>query len=113
MSAYEGRAGKCYCGCSGEYFYNSKHVEAAGKDRGYNVDPEDVDDERLEDVLEHVKANFDAEDEYSYNVQEEAGQGFVTHFTAVDGGYSYTIYLLPKAILSQFGSLRDDGTREA
>lgn len=96
MSAYEGRAGKCYCGCSGEYFYNSQHVEAAGKDRGYDVDPEDVNDEMVEDILETVKSNFEAEDKDSYHVQEQPG-GFVTHFTAVVGRTSYTVYLCPKS----------------
>jgi hypothetical protein len=97
MQAYEGEANTCYCGCAGQYYYNSKHVEAAGKDRGYPVLEEDVNDEMIEEILETVKDCFDAEDEDSYNVQEEAGKGFVTHFTAVVGGDSYTVYLCPKA----------------
>lgn len=97
MSAYEGEANTCYCGCAGEYFYNSLHVEVAGKDRGYDVDPEDVNDEMVEDILQTVKDSFDPEDEDSYNIQEEADKGFVTHFTAVVGGTSYTVYLKPKA----------------
>jgi hypothetical protein len=37
MSAYEGKAGKCYCGCSGDHVYASAHREVAGKDRGYAI----------------------------------------------------------------------------
>lgn len=95
MSAYKGRAGKCYCGCSGTHNYNSQHVAAASKDRGYEVTPDEVNDEAIEDILETVKSNFDPKDKDSYHIQEEPG-GFVTHFTAVVGRTSFTVYLCPK-----------------
>lgn len=102
MSVYSGKAGKCYCGCSGNHRYASKHVEAAGKDRGYAIGKEEVNDRQVKKVLGIVQANFQLEEgcpegSRPYNVQGEDGTSFVTHFTAEVGERSYTVYLLPKA----------------
>ena len=99
MSVYSGKAGRCYCGCSGKHSYASKHVAIASKDRGYAVDADEVSDRQVKKVLGIVKANFDASDAQMYHVQDAGqagtGKGSVTHFTAVVGKRSYTVYLLP------------------
>lgn len=96
MQAYEGEANTCYCGCAGTYYYNPAMLEVAGKDRGYAIsEGDEVSLEMITEILETVQDYFDAEDEDSYTIQEDC-KGFVTHFTAVVGGTSYTVYLAPK-----------------
>jgi len=51
MSVYTGRDGACCCGCAGTHRYNSTMVEAAGKDRGYPVTQEEVNDKQVLRVL--------------------------------------------------------------
>lgn len=51
-SVYIGEPGACCCGCSGDHFYASQHLEWASKDLGYPVRPEWIDDNK---VLEVVK----------------------------------------------------------
>ena len=103
MSVYSGKAGRCYCGCSGSHRYASKHREIAGKDRGYGVKDDEVNDRQVRRVLRIVKESFSYDPEarrpgdQPYNVQGYDGTSFVTHFTAEVGNRSYTVYLLPKA----------------
>jgi len=95
MSVYSGKVGKCYCGCSGTHRYNSAHIETAGKDRGYQIDTDEVNDRQVAKVLKVVQANFNevlAED--MCHLQDRPG-GSVTHFTAKVGERSYTVYLVP------------------
>lgn len=107
MSAYEGRAGKCYCGCAGNHRYASKHREVAGVNRGYAISDDEVNDRQVKKVLRIVKENFSydhetcREGDQPFHIQEASdparpGKGFVTHFTAEVGARSYTIYLTPK-----------------
>ncbi len=106
MSVYSGKAGRCYCGCSGNHRYASKHVAAASKDRGYAVDADEVNDRQVKRVLGIVKEHFAYDPETCakgnepFSIQEGAGKGFVTHFTAVVGERSYTVYLLPDAVVA-------------
>lgn len=51
LSVYSGKDGRCCCGCSGKHFYASAHVEAASKDRGYDVKPEEVSDKMIRKVI--------------------------------------------------------------
>lgn len=101
MSAYSGKAGKCCCGCAGIHRYASAHREIAGKDRGYPISDDEVNDRQVKRVLKIVKENFSYDHEtcregcQPYNVQGEDGANFVTHFTAEVGDRSYTVYLLP------------------
>jgi hypothetical protein len=100
MSVYSGKAGKCYCGCSGNHRYASAHREAAGKDRGYAISDDEVSDREVKRVLNIVKKNFTISPDVRpgcepYNVEGD-GNGFVTHFTAEVGSRSYTVYMLPR-----------------
>jgi hypothetical protein len=102
MGVYSGRAGKCYCGCSGNHRYASAHLAAATKDRGYEIAKEEVNDRQVKKVLKIVQENFTYDHEtcregmQPFHIQEEVGKGFVTHFTVEMDERSYTIYLLPK-----------------
>lgn len=101
MSVYSGKAGRCYCGCSGNHRYAKAHREIAGKDRGYAISDDEVNDAQVKKVLRIVKENFaiDAnarKGNEPYSIQEKDGEGFVTHFTAEVGSRSYTVYLLPR-----------------
>lgn len=82
-SAYSGKNGKCACGCSGTYWYASAHREAAGKNRGYAVGDEEVNDKQITRVVNKILAiaeggeNVDKCNEYC---------------SAVEGGRVYTVY---------------------
>jgi hypothetical protein len=60
LKVYTGRARGCMCGCKGQYRYNSAFVEEGGRDRGYPLDPEDVNDAQVLKVLRTVQANEEA-----------------------------------------------------
>jgi hypothetical protein len=55
-SVYSGKDGACCCGCKGNHRYNSQHVAAASKDRGYEVGPDEVNDRQVAKVLKIVQA---------------------------------------------------------
>lgn len=46
-SIYLGQAGKCMCGCSGNYAYSSIHAEWSGKNRGYALSPAEINDKKI------------------------------------------------------------------
>ena len=98
MSVYSGKAGKCYCGCSGNHRYASAHLAVAGLDRGYPIEGDEVNDRQVKKVLKIVQERFEVAEgtpkgSLPYNLEAESG--FVTHFTAEVDGRSYTVYLLP------------------
>ncbi len=50
ISVYDGRNGKCCCGCAGKYSYSSTNRELGTKSRGYEVTSEDISDYDVERV---------------------------------------------------------------
>ena len=62
-SVYSGIDGKCCCGCSGKYSYASAHREAAGKERGYPIDDEDINDRTVKLIVGKVLKSGVAEQE--------------------------------------------------
>lgn len=100
MSVYSGKAGACYCGCSGNHRYAAAHREAATKDRGYSISDDEVNDTQVKKVFNLVKKNFSIPENVRpgnepYSIQDE-GEKFVSHFSVEIGARSYTIYLAPK-----------------
>lgn len=85
MSVYSGRDGKCCCGCAGNHRYNSKHREAATKNRGYAVDDDDINDKQVKRVLTLLQDNYQ---------HVEAGGN---HFSLVVGERIYVVYPLRTA----------------
>ena len=58
---YSGRLG-CMCGCNGKYTYSSGDLEAASKERGYPVGPEDVSDRSVRTIVNKVKKLIETND---------------------------------------------------
>jgi hypothetical protein len=54
-SVYSGKNGECCCGCSGTHSYASIHREAAGKNRGYAVRDEEVNDRQVARVVNKIE----------------------------------------------------------
>ena len=46
------KANNCMCGCSGTYFYNEVNKIKAGKNRGYDVTAEEVNEREVQTVLD-------------------------------------------------------------
>jgi hypothetical protein len=62
LSVYSGKAGHCCCGCVGKHRYNSAFLDEAGKNRGYAVASDEVDDKKVLKVLRLIKSGeHDAE----------------------------------------------------
>ena len=59
LCSYSAKKEGCRCGCLGKYSYNSKHIELAGKDRGYKIQSKEVNDKQITKVLKLMKDNFD------------------------------------------------------
>ena len=55
MSVYSGRNFKCCCGCSGKHYTNSEYVEMRSRDRGYLVEPNEVNDRMVKRVITIIK----------------------------------------------------------
>lgn len=87
MSVYSGKANYCCCGCAGNHRYNSKHVRAASKWRGYPVRPEEISDRSVAIVLNKIKRYADCID--------MVPEGSANFFSAVAGDRLYIAYLLP------------------
>lgn len=71
QSVYSGKANSCCCGCCGKHYYASKHVVAAGKNRGYEVTPDEVNDRMVKRVVNIINGIYDGtadgEKEFSEN----------------------------------------------
>ena len=89
LDVYSGRDGKCCCGCSGKYSYNSKRVEEGSRERGYRLDPEECNDRMIAKVLKLMKANLD-------QVEVLSPQ----HFTLVVGTRLYMLILSKSAAVA-------------
>lgn len=57
QSVYSGKAGRCCCGCSGKHYYASAHVEEAGKNRGYQIQADEISDRMVARVVNLLNAN--------------------------------------------------------
>jgi len=79
---YVGKPNCCMCGCSGDYFYTSKNAAKAGQDRGYEVTEDEINDAKVNTVLELFEQSGRIENIYDYI------------FTKIIGGKRYTIYLI-------------------
>jgi hypothetical protein len=81
-SVYSGRADHCACGCAGTHRYNSKHIDEATKDRGYQVRLEDINDKQIARVLNVIKKEAGVEEYIKEN------------YVSVDvGNRMYIVYL--------------------
>lgn len=62
-SVYSGKAGRCMCGCAGNYRLSS-HVDrvAEGRRRGYPVKPTDINDAQVRKVIKILQNATDVEE---------------------------------------------------
>lgn len=53
-SVYSGKPGRCCCGCSGKYSYASKHSKWSSKDRGYEVQADEISDRSVKIIYNKI-----------------------------------------------------------
>jgi hypothetical protein len=82
-SVYVGKPHACMCGCSGQYYYTKEGQAAAGKKRGYPVCDEDVNNAKVQRVINKIRKN------QSRGI--EVIQDYI--FTAYIGSQQYTIFM--------------------
>lgn len=80
---YTGKPDKCMCGCSGKYAYTSLNANYSSKNRGYAVDAEDINDKRVERVINKMSKS----PALCSNIKNYI-------FTKVIGQTQYTVYLI-------------------
>lgn len=83
--AYIGKPNECMCGCSGEYFYTKANQEKSGKNRGYKVSDEEVDERKIQTVLVKMIKNAEKGIEVL-----DLGDRYI--FTLILGSKQYVIY---------------------
>lgn len=90
-SVYVGKPHTCMCGCAGTYTYTKKSQEQAGKNRGYEVTDDEVNDARVQRVINKMKKN-------EANGVEVIDSNFDNNWilTVVIGKTQYTIYTAVK-----------------
>ena len=84
-SVYVGKPNECMCGCSGKYTYTSVNQVEAGKNRGYEVKHDEVDDKRVERVIAKIGKNIE-------NGMEVLSDDDAYILTVLIGKTQYTIY---------------------
>ena len=89
-SVYSGTRGKCCCGCSGNHRYASAYVDESTKNRGYDIDSNEVSDRSVKTVFNKIKKNFEEGVSDAYlNVSEAFG----TSIALLHGNRTYVLYL--------------------
>lgn len=78
---YVGKPETCMCGCSGIYYYAKEYRELGGKERGYCVDDDEVNDAKIKRVLKKMATSEESVDIIKNYI-----------FTKVIGHRQYTIY---------------------
>jgi len=59
-SVYSGREPNgCWCGCTGTYYYPTRVKDEGKKLRGYEIDPDEVNDRMVRKVVGIINANLD------------------------------------------------------
>jgi len=83
-AVYSGKPDTCMCGCAGKYSYASEHREFGGKDRGYEVDDDEVNDRTVRAFTKKVSNSDGVEvlDGYIYCVT--IGNRFYAVYTKKD-----------------------------
>ena len=89
-SVYSGTRGKCCCGCSGKHRYSSTHVDESTKNRGYDIDSNEISDRSVKTVFSKIIKNFEegVSDAYLY-----VSESFGSHIALFHGNRTYVLYL--------------------
>lgn len=83
-SVYIGKPNSCMCGCSGKYYYTKESAKYAGKNRGYELAENEINEKKVDEVLGIFR-------NYKYCDIENLDNYI---FTIIQGGKQYTIYLM-------------------
>ena len=79
----------CMCGCAGEYYYNEVNRLDAGKNRGYKVTDEEINEKEVQTVLDLFLGYCG---DKNIEVIEESDNKYI--FTIVISNKQYTIYTI-------------------
>ena len=85
FSVYSGKNGRCCCGCSGKHTYLTVNRVAAGLNRGYKVDDDELGDRTVKNVLRRLQR--------AHASGEEVNAGD-NHFALVAGQRLRVVYML-------------------
>jgi hypothetical protein len=74
LKAYEGKKDKCMCGCSGNYYHTKSKQEEAGKERGYKVTDDEINDDKVAEIADIIniapnsamEVDTEVDDKYTY-----------------------------------------------
>jgi hypothetical protein len=82
MQVYSGQAGKCGCGCSGQYHVAAAFMAEVAKSNGYPVDPNTVNNSQITRVCNIISKAVNATaDENGEYVQAKVGNRvYVAYF---------------------------------
>ena len=84
-SVYSGKRGRCCCGCAGKHTYSEQHQSWAGKNRGYKVSDEEVNDRVVTMMVNKV-------DRFVRSGQAEDVTMSDSHFGVDVGNRTYVLY---------------------
>tara|TARA_R110002072_G_scaffold272807_1_gene433005 strand:- start:365 stop:667 length:303 start_codon:yes stop_codon:yes gene_type:complete len=93
LKSYTGKVG-CMCGCNGTYKVASKHLDAAGVERGYAYGDDEVSDRSVKMAVNKLNKLIDWDDEEAVDKHvEEWGAWFETA-----SGRNTVVYFIPRII---------------
>ena len=79
-SVYSGINGRCACGCSGKHTYASQHQAWVSKNRGYEVDSEEINDKVVKMIVNKINKNIsDADIDESYASVELGNRLYIAY----------------------------------
>lgn len=90
-AAYIGRAGLCMCGCSGTYYYTTANKAYASKDRGFTIQEEKINEDKVKEVFLRVAKAVSKDIHDVENIDNYI-------FTVEVGKMQYTLYLIKGAL---------------
>ena len=61
-SVYSGKANRCCCGCSGKHYYKNETRKEAGKNRGYEIEDEEISDSMVKRIIKKIQENSNIAD---------------------------------------------------
>lgn len=73
-SVYSGKANRCCCGCSGKHYYKNETRELAGKNRGYEIEDEEISDSMVKRIIKKIQENISISENMDTCISIELGE---------------------------------------
>jgi hypothetical protein len=89
-SVYSGAANKCMCGCSGKYRYAAQYQDWSTKERGYQVDDDEISDKSVKVIVAKINEAFAGLNEAEITDKEITSK----YVTVTIGQRVYVAYLV-------------------